>query len=170
MPTPEQIAQMAEVLGDTDWLEFLDQLDAVARRRRQRQAKPEPPNGHDRDEVAAWIARRHLLADSAIRQVWYLPEAAPPNEIRFLEVNDRLCDPGRNSASDRGDRFRLGHQGNPFSCSSRISPATSSIRFAAANCICLRDGKSMGTGSGDAGHDGTSETVPRAGKDGLLGF
>ncbi|MGD0039672.1 MAG: hypothetical protein ABSE84_04495, partial [Isosphaeraceae bacterium] len=82
MPTPEQIAQMAEVLGDTDWLEFLDQLDAVSRRRRQRQAEPEPPNGQDRDEVAAWIARRHLLADSAVRQVWYLPEAAPPNEIR----------------------------------------------------------------------------------------
>jgi hypothetical protein len=79
MPTPEQIAQMAEVLGDTDWLEFLDQLDAVARRRRQRQAEPETPNGHDRDQVAAWIARRHLLADSAVRQVWYLPEAAPPN-------------------------------------------------------------------------------------------
>jgi len=63
MPTPEQIAQMAEVLGDTDWLEFLEQLDAVSRRRRQRQVEPGPPNSQDRDEVAAWIARRHLLAD-----------------------------------------------------------------------------------------------------------
>ncbi len=90
MPTPEQIAQMAEVLGDNDWLEFLDQLDADSRRRRQRQAEPEPPNGQDRDEVAAWIARSHFLADSAIRQVWYLPEAAPPNEIRFLEVKGAI--------------------------------------------------------------------------------
>jgi hypothetical protein len=114
MPTPEQIAKMAEVLGDTDWLEFLDQLDAVARRRRQRQAEPETPNGHDRDQVAAWIARRHLLADSAVRQVWYLPEAAPPNEIRFLEVNDRLCDPALTTPQVEAIDFDLDIQGSPF--------------------------------------------------------
>ena len=38
--------------------------------------------------MAAWIAKKHFLADSGIREVWYLPLGAPADEIRFLELND----------------------------------------------------------------------------------
>ena len=113
-PTPEEIARMAEVLGDTDWLDFLEQLDEVSRRRRLRQAEPELSNSEDRDAVAAWIARRHFLADSAIRQVWYLPEAAPPKEIRFLEVNDRLGDSAMKGSQVETIDFYVDIQDSPF--------------------------------------------------------
>ena len=51
-----------------DWREkpaFLDALDEVAKRRRQRESDvPDRPVDCSRDGVAAWIAHNHLLADS----------------------------------------------------------------------------------------------------------
>ncbi len=41
----------------------------------------------DRDEIARWYADRHLRTDDAIREILYLPEEAPPSEIRFIEIN-----------------------------------------------------------------------------------
>ncbi len=76
---------------DEPWYGYLDRLDDDARRRRQRQRDPHPPQDRSRDEVAAWVARKHFLADSGIREVWYLPRGAPPDEIRLLELNDRLA-------------------------------------------------------------------------------
>jgi len=35
------------------------------------------------------MARKHLVSDSGIREIWYLPQGSPPDEIRLLEVNDR---------------------------------------------------------------------------------
>lgn len=83
-PDPEQTE-------DEKWYDYLDKLDEASRRRRQRAQVAERPSGHTRDEVAAWVARRHLIADSSINQVWYLPHGAPQQDIRFLEVNDRLA-------------------------------------------------------------------------------
>ncbi|HEV3167861.1 MAG TPA: hypothetical protein VGZ22_27920, partial [Isosphaeraceae bacterium] len=33
-------------------------------------------------------------ADNGVREVWYLPQGAPADEIRFLEVSDRLAGNG----------------------------------------------------------------------------
>jgi hypothetical protein len=41
----------------------------------------------DRDAMANWYAQRHLETDTGVEQIHYLPEDAPPREIRFLEVN-----------------------------------------------------------------------------------
>lgn len=83
-PDPEQT-------DDEQWYEYLDTLDERSRQRRQRaDALPAPTNG-SRDEVAEWLVKTHLIADSGIREVWYLPAGAPPDEIRLLEVNDRLA-------------------------------------------------------------------------------
>jgi hypothetical protein len=90
-PTPDELAHQLEQLDDEQWYQFLDQLDQVSRRRRQRPlADPASPG---RDDVAAWVARKHFIADSAVNQIWYLPSGAPNDEIRLMEVNDRLAGP-----------------------------------------------------------------------------
>jgi hypothetical protein len=93
MSNPSEIARQVEQLDDEQWYDFLDELDAVTRRRRQRAPAQDAPAGRTRDEVAAWLAHKHLIGDSAIREVWYLPTGAAPDEIRLLEVNDRLPGP-----------------------------------------------------------------------------
>jgi hypothetical protein len=80
-----------EDLPEEEWYASLDQIDEASRRRRQREQPPLIPNGGSRDNVAAWLANRHRFADSTIREVWYLPRGAPPNEIRLLELTDRLA-------------------------------------------------------------------------------
>jgi hypothetical protein len=68
--TPAELAHQVEQLDDEDWYDFLDELDDVSRRRRQREPELSEPAGTSRDEVAAWVARKHIIADSAIREVW----------------------------------------------------------------------------------------------------
>lgn len=105
-PDPEQI-------DDEQWYDYLDKVDEDSRRRRQRAQAPTLPSGGSRDEIAAWVAKKHLLVDSSIREVWYLPGGAPAEEIRLLEVNDRLAGAGAKAeAIDfgldvEGSRFRL---------------------------------------------------------------
>jgi hypothetical protein len=93
MHTPSEVAKIAEQFDDQQWYELLDEIDEVSRRRGREQS-PSKPAGTGRDEVAAWLAKKHFIADSSIREVWYLPCAAPPDEIRLLEVNDRLAGTG----------------------------------------------------------------------------
>jgi hypothetical protein len=105
-PDPEQT-------DDELWYGYLDKVDEDSRRRRQRMQVPAPPTGGSRDEVAAWVAKEHLIVDSTVREVWYLPQGAPPEEIRLLELSDRIAGPeGRAEAIDfgldiEGARFRL---------------------------------------------------------------
>jgi len=94
MPTPGELARLAEQFDRAQWFDFLDEVDAVARRRRQREAtEPDGPPANDRDTAAAWLAQQHFLVDVSIRAIWYLPHNAPPDEIRLLEVADRLAGP-----------------------------------------------------------------------------
>jgi hypothetical protein len=103
-PDPEQTE-------DEPWYDYLDRLDDASRRRRQRVQVGERPADNSRDQVAAWVARKHLIADSSIREVWYLPGGAPPDDIRLLEVNDRIARGGeRIDATD----FRLDVEGVHF--------------------------------------------------------
>jgi hypothetical protein len=81
----------AEDLPEEDWLEELDRYDEAARLRRRRGIEPKLPNSGNRDEVAAWVAKRHLIADAGIRAVLYCPREAPTDEIRLLELNDRVA-------------------------------------------------------------------------------
>jgi hypothetical protein len=109
---PIELARQVEQLDEEDWYDFLDELDAVSRRRREREPEAPEPTGESRDEVAAWVARTHSIVDSGIREVWYLPAGAPSDEIRLLEVSDRLAGPeGKVGALNLG----LDFQGVPFS-------------------------------------------------------
>jgi hypothetical protein len=83
-PDPEQT-------DDEHWYGYLDKLDEDSRRRRRSHPELPGPTSGNRDEVAAWLAKTHIVADSGIQEVWYLPTGAPPDEIRLLEVNDRLA-------------------------------------------------------------------------------
>jgi hypothetical protein len=76
---------------DEKWYGYLDKLDEDSRVRRQLTPTVSIPLVRNRDNIAAWVARRHLIADSSIREVWYLPKGSPQDEIRFLELNDRLA-------------------------------------------------------------------------------
>src|SRR5579859_6481728 len=73
------------------WYEYLDRLDEDSRERRRNPRETAPPASGSRDDVAAWVAKQHLTIDSAVREIWYLPEGAPPEEIRLLELSDRLA-------------------------------------------------------------------------------
>jgi hypothetical protein len=105
-PDPEQTP-------DEDWYAYFDKVDEAIRQRRRRVEVPAPPAGSSRDDVAAWVAKRHRLVDSSIREVWYLPRGAPSDEIRLLEVNERFVGPeSKAEAIDfgldiEGARFRL---------------------------------------------------------------
>src|SRR5204863_183790 len=72
------------------WYDYLDKLDDASRQRSKLMQASPPPRG-DRDAVAAWLAKMHLIADSGIQEVWYLPKESPPDEIRLLELNDRMA-------------------------------------------------------------------------------
>jgi hypothetical protein len=100
-----------EHTDDEHWYDHLDWVDEDSRLWRQHFQAPAAPNGGSRDEIAAWVAKRHLLVDSGVREVWYLPRGAPPEEIRFLELNDRLAGP-----DDKAEAidFGLDVEGAPF--------------------------------------------------------
>lgn len=103
-PHPEQTA-------DEDWFDYLDELDDASRRRRHLAPAPAAPAGSNRDEVAAWVGKEHLITDSGVREVWYLPQGSPPNEIRLLELNDRFAG---NEAHVEALDFGLEVGGVPF--------------------------------------------------------
>lgn len=85
-----RLAEVVETIGEDEWSAQLDEIDEVTKLLRQKDTEPEPPVGSDRDKIAEWVAKRHLGADGSIRQVVYLPTGAPTNEIRLIEVNERL--------------------------------------------------------------------------------
>jgi hypothetical protein len=105
-PNPDQI-------DEEDWYNYLDKLDEESRRLRKRTPWPEAPKSPNRDDVAAWVAKQHFITDISIREIWYLPQGAPDDEIRFLELNERLPgDPSKVEPIDfglevRGAHFRL---------------------------------------------------------------
>lgn len=103
-----------DLLDDERWYAYLDQLDEDARvRRRRRNQEPSGPVDNSRDQVAAWVARKHFIVDYSVREVWYLPHGAPEDEIRLLELNDQTVgNESRVSAIDfgldvEGSQFKL---------------------------------------------------------------
>lgn len=82
-------------------IQALTQLDPAAleevvntayrQRDHTRTAAPASPSTRATPEqIAQWLAQRHLSTDAAIERAVYLPVGAPGNEIRLLEVNRHL--------------------------------------------------------------------------------
>lgn len=74
-------------VSNEELFSYLDKLDAGWR---TLQRDDDAPLANDRDAVAEWLAKKHLSVDSGIREVWYLPTGAPTDEIRLLELSDRI--------------------------------------------------------------------------------
>lgn len=96
---------------DEWWYDYLDKLDEAARERQKRRPEAEEPPSGARDDVAKWVAKQHFVADTGIREVWYLPRESPADEIRLLEVNDRFI-PGDETVDAM--EFGLDVGGAPF--------------------------------------------------------
>ena len=94
MPKPTELAREIENFSETEWIEFLNELDGVSRRRQERAPAEREPTGASRDEVAAWIAKQHFAADRTVKEIWYLPTGSPPDEIRLVELNGFLAGEG----------------------------------------------------------------------------
>jgi hypothetical protein len=76
-------------LGEVGWYDFVDDVDESSQELSRRDDS-DAPQSQDRDAIAAWVARKHFVADGGIREIWYLPHGAPPDEIRLLELSDRV--------------------------------------------------------------------------------
>ena len=100
-----------EETNSDQWFDYLDELDRVARDRSLRSGSLAAPASSNRDEIAAWLAKKHFRVDSGVREVWYLPQGAPPDEIRLLELRDRFA--GNESKVEPVD-FGLEIEGEPF--------------------------------------------------------
>jgi hypothetical protein len=46
----------------------------------------------DRDELALNYANLHFDVDEGVREIYHLPQGAPPREIRLLEVNSLVAE------------------------------------------------------------------------------
>ena len=78
--------EIVDALARLSPVEFDDVINA-AFASRQDPTPPPPPPHPSRDEFADWMAKRHLGSDIALDKVVYLPDGAPEDEIRLLEVN-----------------------------------------------------------------------------------
>jgi hypothetical protein len=114
MQSPQELARTAEQYDEEQWFEFLDELDAVSRRRQKRSEETTQLYDGERDSMARWVARTHLNSDSGIRQIWYLPQGSPADEIRLLEVNDRLAVSEAEAARVEPIEFGLASKDSPF--------------------------------------------------------
>ncbi len=86
-PVPEQFAP--EMTRD-EWFDFLEEAD-IATKIRKRMSEPnKPKQDSDRNQIAEWVANRHMGADGGIHQVWFLPLGSPADEIRLLEASERF--------------------------------------------------------------------------------
>ncbi|MFL5338579.1 MAG: hypothetical protein ACJ8F7_00280 [Gemmataceae bacterium] len=85
-PVPEEYAKS---MSQDEWFDFLEEADFAAKIRKKMGEPVEPKPGSTRDQIAEWVAKRHMGADAAIQQVWFLPAESPTDEIRLLEVSER---------------------------------------------------------------------------------
>lgn len=85
-PVPEEYAKS---MTQDEWFDFLEEADLASSLRRKNGQADQPEKG-GRDQVAEWVAKRHMEADGAIHQVWFLRSGSPADEIRLLEVSERF--------------------------------------------------------------------------------
>lgn len=83
----QHLVSEAAKLGDDDLRAAVAQLSGIVQQRFQ---SPDPPPGASRDDVAAWLAAKHLAIDPYISEVYYAPTGSPNSEIRLIEVNEIL--------------------------------------------------------------------------------
>jgi hypothetical protein len=73
-----------------EWFDFLEEADSATKIRKKMSEPNEPKQGGNRDQIAEWVAKRHMAADGGIHQVWFLHAGSPIDEIRLLEVSEQF--------------------------------------------------------------------------------
>jgi hypothetical protein len=86
-PGPEEYAKK---MTSDKWFDFLEDADSAARIRKSLTEFKKPKQCSNRDEVAKWVAQRHMGAEGGIHHVCFLPTDSPADEIRLLEVSERF--------------------------------------------------------------------------------
>lgn len=86
-PVPEEYAQ---TMSQDKWFDFLEEADSAAKIRKEMIKPIKPKRGSTRDQIAEWVANRHMGADGAVHEVWFLDTGSPTDEIRLLEVSERF--------------------------------------------------------------------------------
>jgi hypothetical protein len=86
-PVPEEFAK---TMTQDEWFDFLEEADSATKIRKKMSEPSKPKNGSDRDQIAEWVADRHMRADGGIQQVWFMRSGSPADEIRLLEVSERF--------------------------------------------------------------------------------
>jgi hypothetical protein len=85
-PVPEEYAK---TMTQDEWFDFLEEADFAIKIRRKMSEPTVPKRGSNQEQIAAWVADRHMRADGGIHQIWFLPTGSPADEIRLLEVSER---------------------------------------------------------------------------------
>lgn len=112
-PNSEELQERVPAMTSDEWFDHLEETDSQRRIAWKRNSIAPPETNSSNEQIAEWVASRHMGADGAIDQVWYLPTGSPPNEIRLLEVNSRYSgDREKVEAMDigldvGGKKFRL---------------------------------------------------------------
>jgi len=83
MPTPQELARTAEQYDEEQWFEFLDELDAVSRRRQRRAEEPAPPAAAGRDTMAHWMAGSTWSPTAGSARSGTSRRARPPTRSAF---------------------------------------------------------------------------------------
>lgn len=90
-PEPEDFANS---MTSDEWFDFLEQADAAWKIRNARIENDDPTKESGRNQIAEWVAKRHMSSDGGIRQIWFLDSGSPADEIRLLEVSERYTGDG----------------------------------------------------------------------------
>ena len=89
MPGLDDVYKILIELPRRDYSDLIHKVDQERRRVVERSGDFRPPKpGASREQFAHWIGRRNFDIDKDIVRVLFLPDSAPPDEVRLLEVND----------------------------------------------------------------------------------
>ncbi|SIO43228.1 hypothetical protein SAMN05444166_4674 [Singulisphaera sp. GP187] len=89
MPDVEELLKQLRELPQRQYSDLIRKVDGERREAVEREERARPPaSGMSQLEFAQWIGRRHFAVDKGISRILYLPNGAPAQEVRLLEVND----------------------------------------------------------------------------------
>ena len=89
-----EIAELRDILRSLPRRQYSDLIREIDEERRRiienQELHGKPPGEINREVLANWMGRLHYDIDRGITAVYDLSEETSPDEIRLLEVNDRM--------------------------------------------------------------------------------
>ena len=88
MPDVDELFRQLKELPQRQYSDLIRRIDVERRHAVEHEEWEHPPGEMSRDEFAHWMGRQHFAIDRGIVQILYLPNGAPADEVRLLEVNE----------------------------------------------------------------------------------